>query len=241
MLPLTFAGWLLLGTAAFIGGFSKTALSGAATAAVVLAALALPAKESTAVLLVMLLAGDAWALRTYWHDADRRLLGRLLLPVVLGVAAGGVFLGRVDDGVLRRTIGVILLVLLVVGLLTRRHRPGAAEARAYGALAGFTTMVANAGGPAMSLYLLGARYGKLAFLGTTAWFFATVNLALKLPVMIGLGMMTRPVLLTGLVFVPVVWLGAWVGRIVVGRLDDVWFARLVTGFVVLSAVYLVLV
>ncbi|MEA5155338.1 sulfite exporter TauE/SafE family protein [Raineyella sp.] len=240
MLHLTLVGWLLLATAAFIGGFSKTALSGATTAAVVLAALALPAKESTAVLLVMLLAGDAWALWTYGRDADWRLLVRLIPPVVVGVAAGAVFLGRVDDHLLRRTIGVILLVLLLVGLLTRSHRPGSWAARAYGGLAGFTTMVANAGGPAMSLYLLGARYGKLAFLGTTAWFFATVNLALKLPVMIGLGMATRPVLLTGLVFVPVVWLGAWVGRIVVGRLDDVWFARLVTLFVVVSAVYLVL-
>ncbi|QGF22993.1 sulfite exporter TauE/SafE family protein [Raineyella fluvialis] len=240
MLHLTALGWCLLALTAFVGGFSKTALSGAATAAVVLAALVLPAKESTALLLVMLLAGDAWAIRTYWRDADWRLLVRLILPVVVGVAAGGVFLGRVDDHLLRRTIGAILLVLLVVGLLTRHHRPGRVEGQLYGGLAGFTTMVANAGGPAMSLYLLGARYGKLAFLGTTAWFFATVNLVLKLPVMISLGMMTRPVVLTGLALVPVVWLGAWVGRLVVARLDDMWFARLVTAFVVVSAFYLVL-
>lgn len=239
MLDMALSGWILLGIAALVGGFAKTAISGTATVAVVLAAMALPAKESTAVLLVLLLAGDAWAVKAYWRDADVRLLLRLVLPVVVGVAIGGVFLGRVDDLVLRRTIGVILLGLLVVGLLARGHRPGRTEAQAYGGLAGFTTMVANAGGPAMSLYLLGARYGRLAFLGTTAWFFATVNLVLKLPVMVGLGMMTRGVVLTGLALVPLVWLGAWIGRVVVARLDDVWFARLVTAFVVVSAIYLV--
>ncbi|WP_217634008.1 TSUP family transporter [Raineyella antarctica] len=240
VLDLPLAGWILLGVAAFIGGFSKTALSGATTVSVVLAAMVLPAKESTALMLVLLLAGDIWAILTYRRDADVRLLLRLVLPVVVGVALGGVFLGRVDDLVLRRTIGGILLGLLLVGLVTRRHRPGRTEAHLYGGLAGFTTMVANAGGPAMSLYLLSARYGKLAFLGTTAWFFATVNLVLKLPVMVSLGMMTRGVVLTGLVLVPLVWLGALVGRVVVNRLNEVWFARLVTAFVVASALYLVL-
>lgn len=239
MLDLALSGWILLGIAAVVGGFAKTAISGTATVAVVLGAMAVPAKESTAVLLVLLLAGDAWAVKAYWRDADVRLLVRLVLPVVVGVAAGGIFLGRVDDLLLRRTIGVILLVLLAVGLLARGHRPGRTEGRLYGGLAGFTTMVANAGGPAMSLYLLGARHSKLAFLGTTAWFFATVNLVLKLPVMVGLGMMTRSVVVTGLVLVPLVWLGAWVGRRAVSRLDDVWFARLVTAFVVVSAVHLV--
>ena len=52
----------------------------------------------------------------------------------------------------------------------------------YGVLAGFTTMVANAGGPVMSMYFLASRFSISRFLGTAAWFFFAVNLA-KNPVL----------------------------------------------------------
>ncbi|CAM5743565.1 hypothetical protein SALBM311S_11557 [Streptomyces alboniger] len=54
------------------------------------------------------------------------------------------------------------------------------EARSYGVLGGFTTMVANAGGPVMSMYLLSAGFRKLGFLGTSAFFFLIVNVS-KVP------------------------------------------------------------
>lgn len=118
MPELSLLAWSLLAAGALVVGFSKTAIGGAAMVAVGLFALALPAKESTGTLLLLLLVGDLVATRAYRHTVDRALLLRLVLPVLLGVGLGVAFLALVDDLVLRRTIGVILLVLLGIQLWT---------------------------------------------------------------------------------------------------------------------------
>ena len=50
----------------------------------------------------------------------------------------------------------------------------------FGVMGGFTTMIGNAAGGVMSVYLLSMRFDKLAFVGTNAWFFLMVNY-MKLP------------------------------------------------------------
>ena len=81
-------GWVLLAGAALIVGFSKSALPGAATIAAALFALVLPAKESTAALLLLLILGDVLALAMYRREVDVRTLVRLIPAVLLGLAAG---------------------------------------------------------------------------------------------------------------------------------------------------------
>lgn len=44
-----------------------------------------------------------------------------------------------------------------------------------GALAGATTMLANAAGPVMTIYLLAARLAKYEFMGASAWFYCLTN------------------------------------------------------------------
>lgn len=231
-------GWLVLAVVALLIGFAKTAINGVAMIAVVLAALVLPTKESTGFALLLLLVGDLVAIWTYRHDVDWRLIGRLVLPVLAGIGLGAAFLSLVDDLILKRTIGVILLVLLVLGIWPDRlgtHRP--VVGMSYGGLAGFTTMVANAGGPPMNLYLLAAKYDKWRFLGTTAWFFFAVNLT-KLPISISLGIIHPGSALLAAVLAPVVLLGTWIGRITIKRIDQATFEKLVTIFVAVSAIYL---
>lgn len=233
-------GWLVLALCALLIGFSKTAIGGVAMIAVVLAAIVLPAKDSTGVTLLMLLVGDLVAVWTYRRNVDWKLIGRLVLPVLIGIGLGAGFLALVDDLVLKRTIGVILLVLLGIGFWPDKlaaHRPSVGIA--YGGLAGFTTMVANAGGPPMSLYLLAAKYDKWRFLGTTSWFFFAVNVT-KLPVSIGLGIVRPGSLLMAAMLAPLVLVGTWIGRIAIKRIDQLTFERLVTVFVAISAVYLVI-
>ena len=233
-------GWLVLALCALLIGFAKTAIGGVAMVAVVVAALVLPTKESTGVVLVMLLVGDLVAIWTYRHDVDWRLIGRLVVPVLVGIGLGAVFLNWVDGPLLKRTIGVILLVLLLLGLFPDKlavHRPSVGMA--YGGLAGFTTMVANAGGPPMNLYLLAAKYDKWRFLGTTAWFFFAVNLT-KLPISIGLGIVRADTALLAAVLAPFVLVGTWIGRLAIKKIDQLTFERLVTVFVAIAAAYLLL-
>src|SRR3954447_1783856 len=245
LLGLGASSWALLAAAAVVVVFAKTAVGGVGSLSVAIFAAVLPARESTGVLLPLLLVGDVVAVALYRAHAHWRTLLRLFPAVVVGVLLGVVFVGLVDDTAMRRTIGVILLALVAVHLLTRRRgarttAPPEGPRRAvvtgsYGALGGFTTMVANAGGAVMSLYLLSVGLDVLGFLGTTAWFFFLVNL-FKLPFSIGLGLVSTTSLAQDVVLVPAVLLGAWVGRRVISRIDQARFERLVLLFTVLSTI-----
>ncbi|WP_237530200.1 sulfite exporter TauE/SafE family protein, partial [Streptomyces sp. SID3915] len=118
-------------------------------------------------------------------------------------------------------------------------RTGRIKARSYGALGGFTTMVANAGGPVLSLYLLSAGFRKLGFLGTSAWFFLIVNTS-KVPFSVGLGLIDGPSLLLDAVLVLFVLPGAYLGRACVGRINQKVFDRIVIGATVLGGLQLLL-
>jgi len=117
--------------------------------------------------------------------------------------------------------------------------PRRAATLTYGTLGGFTTMVANAAGPVMSLYFLAASTSVNRFLGTAAWFFFTVNLA-KTPFAAGLGLIDPSTLMLDLVLIPGVVIGAVVGRGIARRLRFSVFDRIVLVLTAVSAVYLVL-
>lgn len=283
---MTLTTWLVLALVALSVGVSKSALPGLSTLGVALIATVMPAKESTGLLLLLLLCGDLVAVSSYWRQADWRLLSRMLLPVLGGVLVGVVFLARVDDLVMRRTIGGVLLALLAVRAVrwfvdrrsARRaerdaaqdgsgdagaadtaaadaadmpvavcasvsagepaaQRPHLGVGSVYGTLAGFTTMVANAGGPVMSLYLLSVGATKLRFMGTAACFFFATNLV-KLPFSIGLSLVTVDTLRTALVLVPLVLLGAVIGRHLLRSIDQKLFERLVIGLTITASLFL---
>lgn len=241
-------GWALITLAALLAGFSKTAVNGVGLIAVALLAAVLPARQSTGLLLLLFLVGDMFAITAYRRHADWRVLLRLAPSVVVGVLVGVVFVARVGDTGLRRSIGGVLIALIVVHLWTRRSgatRPGAGErvplprrvTVGAGSLAGFTSMVANAGGSVMAVYLLGARLEMRAFLGTGAWFFFAVNL-FKLPFTVALGLVSGSSLVILVVTAPLVLLGTFVGRRVIDRIDRELFEKLVLGFTLLAALNL---
>lgn len=287
MLPeLTTIAWAGLVCGALLVGFSKTALPGISTLAVALFAAVLPAKASTGALLVLLLVGDCFALWNYRRHAHWPTLVRMMPAVVVGLAVGGVFLAFAGDSLVRRVIGILLILLMGITLWQRRARRRAEEAAAgdaaggdvgapgfgaasgsgrasgatagggdvaasseephgatrlaaagYGTLGGFTTMVANAGGPVMSMYFLAARFPKHAFLGTAAWFFVTMNL-LKVPVSVGLGLITTHTLVMDAVLVPGVVVGALVGKWALARIAQHVFDTAVIAVTLLGALYL---
>lgn len=219
--------WAVLIAAAMLVGFAKTAIGGIGAIATGLFATVLPARESTGALLPLLLAGDLIAVLTYRRHADWATLGRLFPSVAVGVVVGAGFVAVADDAAMRRTIGALLLLLVAVSLV-QKWRGGQVHAAAwlFGSLAGFATMVANAAGPVMSIYLLAAGTSMLGFLGTGAWFFLLVNL-FKLPFSIGLGLIDAGSLRTDALLVPALLVGAVLGRLVIRRMNTAVFERLV--------------
>jgi uncharacterized protein len=247
---ITLWDFAALGVAALLVGFSKTAISGANTVSLAVFAAVLPARLSTGVLLPILITGDVLAVLTYRRHAHWPTLWRVFPAVAAGVVAGTVFLVWADDAVVRRSIGAILLLMAGVTVWRRRAGdaavPGATATRAdrvkagsYGVLGGFTTMVANAGGPVMSLYLLSAGFRKLSFLGTSAWFFLIVNVA-KVPFSAGLGLIGGHSLLLDASLVPFVIPGAFIGKACVARINQRVFEYLVLAATVVGGVDLLL-
>lgn len=221
------ASAFFLGLAALIIGYSKTALGGLAALAVVIFATVFPAKESTAAILVVLIVGDLVAVWHYRLDADWTLIRRLLPAVLPGLVIGSVFLGLVSDTVLRRTIGAVLLVLVLLQLWVKWRAAGEASsahehrAAAWGAgtAAGFATMTANAAGAVMTLYLSASGIDKRRFVGTNAWFFLIVNLV-KVPFSIGLGLMHWEDIGRAVLLAPLILAGGVLGYATVQRITQ---------------------
>ncbi|WOX14199.1 sulfite exporter TauE/SafE family protein [Streptomyces sp. N50] len=251
------SGWefAALAAAALLVGFSKTAVSGANTVSLAIFAAVLPARASTGVLLPILIVGDVLAVLTYRRHAHWPTLWRLFPAVAAGVVIGTLFLVWADDAVVRTSIGAILLFMAGVTLWRRRKaeaeagagdepdsvatRSGRAKARSYGVLGGFTTMVANAGGPVMSMYLLSAGFRKLGFLGTSAFFFLIVNVT-KVPFSVGLGLIDGHSLLLDAALAVFVVPGAFIGKWAVNRINQRLFEQLVIAATIIGGLQLLL-
>jgi uncharacterized membrane protein YfcA len=169
--------------------------------------------------------------------------------VLLGFAVTAVLFRFLPVSTLGRIIGV--LILASVGLemwrrwSERHHHESELEpmrSRAgilfFGSLAGMTTMAANAGGTAMTLYLVKMRVSMLAFMGTSAWFFLILNL-IKVPVIGGLGFITPQTLLADLWLSPLIVVGALVGVAVFRRMNEQVFTAVALSLSALAAVWLI--
>jgi uncharacterized protein len=220
--------WALGALGAFLVGLSKTGIPGLGILSVALFALAFPARESVGLVLVILICGDLVAVSTYRRDASWPHLIRLFPWAAVGVVAGYFALGRIDDLQMRHLIGVILLGLVVFQYI-RSRRPAAPEGKAQparpwlapltGITAGFTTMVANASGPVMILYLLAMRLPKIVFVGTAAWYFLVLNV-FKIPFSASLGLIYLSSLGVALWIAPFAIVGALFGRPIVKHLNQ---------------------
>lgn len=241
------AAWVALAICALMVGVSKTALPGLATVPVTVAALLLPARSSTTVILILFLVGDIWAVSAYRQNVAWKTLLRLIPSVLIGVALGALFLGSVSDSVMKKAIGIILLALTSFTVLvmrrtdpkTLRTRFGKPSTRwFYGTLGGFTTMTANSGGPAINLYFLASGFPVKRFIATQAWFFFVVNL-IKVPFQIGVGLMTKNTVFLALSLIPFVLVGCWAGIKLADRIPQKAFDAIIIVLTFVTSLMLV--
>lgn len=241
----TLVCYLLGGTATLVMAFSKTGVPGAAILAVMLMALAFKDNErlSVGVMLPLLLLGDVLALWYYRRHAQWKRLWGLLPWVVMGMVPAVCVLHVTGNGELGPVLGWLVLLLLVLEVCRRRFAWSRVPQRwwftaAMGSLAGFGTMVGNAAGPAMNLYLVARRMQKEQFVGTCAWFYFIVNLC-KLPVFCWQGMITPATLQFDLKIAPLVLLGAAAGIVLLPRISQAVFSALVLLLTGVAAVWLI--
>jgi uncharacterized protein len=218
--------WVLAIVAGVVIGMSKSGLNGLALLFVPLMALSFGGKASTGILLPMLCVGDIFAVAWYRRHAEVEYLLKLLPSTLIGMGAGVVVGGHLSDNSFRMMLGGIIVVLLGLMIWQDSQKNVVAYPRAWwfsvvaGLLAGFTTMVGNAAGAIMSIYLLSMRLPKKAFIGTAAWFFLTVNF-LKVPLQILFWKNISGASLTfDALMIPGIAAGAFIGVRVSGRIPE---------------------
>ena len=212
-------------------GLAKTGLPGVSIPAVLLMVEAFPhdAKASVGAIMPAILLGDVLAVAWFRRHTDWSRLWALMPYVAAGIALGAWVLSRTTGNELRPILGWLVAAFLIVEFGRQCFRwekmPGQWWFGAtMGLVAGFGTMVGNAAGPVMTIYLISRGMKKQEFIGTCAWFFFIINLS-KMPIMSGLGMLTTDTLGFGLIvacFVPLgSLLGVWLLRIIPQRPFDV--------------------
>ncbi len=241
---LTLGQWLLAGLAAVGIGVSKSGLPGVSLLHVVIMASLFGPRESTGVILPMLVVGDVTAVALFRRHSRWNLLVRTLPAATGGVILGWAIMAAFPHWQSGKTIGAIVLGLAAMQFLRdwkpvwfERVPQSIAIGAGFGLLAGATTMIANAAGPVMGLYLLTVGLPKREFVGTSAWFFLIINL-LKVPFSLQLGLITSHSLQLNALLAPLIIGGLFLGREVVARLRQRTFDSLVLIFAVVGALKL---
>jgi uncharacterized membrane protein YfcA len=235
---------IVLGFCALMVGITKTGLPGLGILAVPVMAMAFPARLSTGMLLLMLAAADLFAVAYYRRHANWHHILRLLPWALFGIAAGSVVIRYVNDENLRPVIGIIILLLLGVNYWRSRnpdlyshipHHWGFAAV--LGFTAGLTTQIANAAGPVMAIYLLAMQLPKNEYIGTGAWYFLILNW-LKIVLFVWDGRITMAAVKADVAMLPLLLLGAVAGIVILKKIPQQWFERIVQILALLAALKL---
>lgn len=236
--------WTMALCGALCVGLSKTGFTGISLISVLLFADLFGAKTSVGLVLPLLIIADLTVYPAFREHGSWKPVWKLLLPALIGLTIGYFILAAIDDAQARHGIGASVLLMVAVQALRLWNQPlfhRIADSRAFGAAAGITggmaTMIANAAGPVIQLFLLSRRIPKMELIGISARFFLLINL-IKLPMTIQLSLITWESLKINLLLVPSVWLGVFSGKYLVKRVPQRWFESLVITFSLIAGIRL---
>ncbi len=245
-MPIELSQWMLLGLAALGIGITKSGFSGMSMVHVLIFAHLFGARESTGIVLPLLIAGDVFAMFTYGKHANWNYIRKMLPPALTGIVLGAWVMTWLSPKIYEPLIGIIIVMLVILqtvrtwkGNWFDRVPHSMGFAWSMGGLAGTTTMLANAAGPVFGLYLLAIGLPKLEFVGTAAWFFLLINV-IKLPFSWGLGLIRLETLTMNLLLLPLVAIGLWIGRLLLKRISQRIFDSLILLITAVAAIRLLL-
>lgn len=198
--------------------------------------------QAVGITLPLLMVGDLFALRFYWREWDLSLLKLMLPSAIVGIVMGTLLLVSLSDQVLRYILGIFTLAVVAYKLLSDtlkslEYNPRSWHGYLAGWASGFTSALANLGGPPITAYLLLQRLQPVAFVGTLTLFFAVVNL-LKLPGFVAAELIDLPQLVRMAWVIPVIPVGVWIGRRIIDRFPHVLFERFMIVLLVIAALLL---
>lgn len=239
---LAWVYYSLVIAAVIVMGIAKSGFGGGVgILAVPLVANAMPADRALGVMLPILIVADLFAVVQHRQQQSWPHLRPALLGGVVGIGIGTLLLFMLIDGNSKtkssENVGAVLSVfvgsicLLMVAVQVYRLSGGKVPTLpgnkstgvGVGAAAGFTSMLAHAAGPVMSIYWLDQKMGKRLLTGSLVLYFFLVN-TLKLPSYFALGWITWGSLKESAVFALFVPIGSLLGIVMHHRIPEKPFA-----------------
>ena len=213
--------WGLVLACATVIGMSKTGLSGFGLMVVPILASVFGGRPSVGMLLPILIFADVFAVTYYNRRADWKHIMRLLPWAFIGILAGA-WIGKImSDDLFRRILAGLVILGIILMVWQDRKKIEIPDfwwfSMVLGFLGGFSSMIGNAAGPVMALYLLSMRLPKNQYIGTAAWFFFIINLT-KVPFHVAL-------------WKTITWSSLWfdilmIPAVAIGALLGIWLVRL---------------
>ena len=213
-------------------GLGKSGLSGLGALAVPLMTLTVPPLQAAAITLPILIVQDWVGVYAFRREFDRRNLAILVPASLLGVLIAYLFAAKVSESAVKLLIGLVSLGFVAVTLIRDRltgdkpTRAAIAPGVFWGALAGFSSFVSHSGGPPFLVYTVPQKMPTAVYAGTSALFFALVNL-MKVPPYLKLGQFSRDNLTISATLLPLAVASTLTGVWVVRRLPAEKFYKLV--------------
>jgi uncharacterized membrane protein YfcA len=223
-------------------GVSKAGVPGLGILVVPLMAIIFDSKLSVGILLPMLIVADICAVLIYRKSAQWNKILHLFPSVAIGMIVAGFAYYYISKEDFTPILGILILAMLLLDFLKKKYKwEKLPDNKGYiflvGFLAGFATMLGNAAGPIMSIYLLSCGLEKKEFMGTGAWYFLIIN-SLKVPYFIVAGSITMNSFVFNLKMIPLILFGVWLGMAIFKKLNQKVFQIIVLSLAFLSAILL---
>lgn len=238
--------WVLFFLCAVILGMTKTGIQGLGILTVPVFAYLFGAKNSTGILLPIICFADLMAILYYRTNLKLKNIFRLLPWTLVGLVLALLVDHLIPATGFKQLMAFCIMLGLIVMFWSERKEQISEITDSYwyaplfGLMVGFATMIGNAAGPILTVYLLSMRLPKYEFVSTAAWFIMFVNL-LKVPLQVFVwDNISLEIFLLDLYTIPFLALGAVIGVRLVKIIPEKLFRKLMIILTVLSAFMLLL-
>ena len=238
--------WVIIMVCGMLIGMSKVGVPGVSMIVVPALAFIFGAKQSTGVLLPILMMADLFGVAYYRRHANWNHLVKVIPWAVVGLVLA-LWIGELVNDEQFKNLIAILVFLSIALMVWQDMRKGTNLfpdkwwfAALMGILGGFATMIGNVAGPVFSIYLLAMHLPKNSFIGTSAWFFMVINFT-KFPLQYFVWDNIKPeTLMVDLVTLPAIAVGAFLGFKIVKIIPEQAYRGVVILITVISAFLLLL-